>query len=86
MTTDLEGARRFIDFARARGLETYAVAVNNARSRYRVYVVPGLQTRSPDHPWHAPMAAAIEAIGREWAREPGSGGGDLGDAYLHRYD
>jgi hypothetical protein len=86
MTTDLAGARRFIDFARARGLETYAVAVNTSRSRYRVYVVPGLQTRSPDHPWHAPMAAAIEAIGREWAREPGSGGEDLGDAYLHRYD
>ncbi len=86
MVTSREGAGRFIDFARSRGLETYAVPVNTGRSSsYRVYVVPGLHTNSPDHEWHEPMRAFIRRIGEEWASQPGSGGDSLDDAYLHYF-
>ncbi len=86
MVTSREGAGRFIDFARSRGLETYAVPVNTGRSpSYRVYVVPGLHTNSPDHEWNEPMRAFIRRIGEEWASQPGSGGDSLDDAYLHYF-
>lgn len=86
MVTSREGAGRFIDFARSRGLETYAVPVNTGRSpSYRVYVVPGLHTNSPDHEWHEPMRAFIRRIGEEWASQPGSGGDSLDDASLHYF-
>jgi len=86
MQTSREGATRFIEFARERGLETYAVPVNNARSAsYRVYVVPGLHTNSAEHEWHAPMRAFIERLGEAWSKEPGSGGRTLDDAYLHYF-
>ena len=81
--TTREGAERFIDFARAEGLETYAVPGNNARlARYRVYLVPGLTTDSKDHEWYPQMRAAIDTLGEKWARQPGSGGDRLESAYL----
>jgi len=76
------GARRLADFCRERGLEAYVLSSNN--DRFRVLVLPGLESEGMTDPREEPLRQQVYRIGAEWKnRYPRES--DLRDAYLRLY-
>ena len=80
--TTKEGAVQLAIFCRQKGLETYAISVNNTRL-YRVIALPG--SVDPNDAVAKEVRSKIYAIGQEWINTNVGRGSDLKDAYQSLY-
>ena len=82
--TRSEGARRLAEFLRSEGLEAYVILGNNARSRDRVVVFPGMEDPRASTV-RADLERAIQMAGQKW-KAANRGESDLSDFYPYRYN
>ncbi len=80
--TTKDGAMQLAAFCREKGLETYAISVNNTRL-YRVIALPG--SVDPNDAVAKEVRSKIYAIGQEWINTNAGRGSDLKDAYQSLY-
>ncbi|HRQ76578.1 MAG TPA: hypothetical protein PK098_11730 [Phycisphaerales bacterium] len=81
-TTREAGAVRLAEFCRERGLETYAVRLNN--TQWQVIALPGFEPSERAGPRVREMREAINRIGDSWKNHE-RGATNLRDAYLAPY-
>lgn len=81
-TTRETGAVRLAEFCRERGLETYAVRLNN--TQWQVIALPGFEPSERTGPRVREMREAINRIGDSWKTHE-RGATNLRDAYLAPY-
>jgi hypothetical protein len=77
-----EGAMQLAVYCREKGLETYAISVNNTRL-YRVIAFPG--SMNSNDAVAEDVRSKIYAIGAEWAKTKNGRGTDLKDTYQILY-